>query len=312
MNTKSILLVLLLVVIIIVGGYFFVDRDALFSVEQEPAVQVTLGSILDSQLYTVSKGELIEEVVPEESGTISRYRRHDLGQVLSIFTPPGTFVGMLHLDTGDGTGEFLQTSTGITEFASLSPDGAFVAYSRLNLSLDESLYSEDTADWNVYLYDIERNREIDLGVGYAPYFILSNPYYVVAFSTPEGIAAVQYENNGQFKNLFTDRVVDNVTKAARFSPDGKTVALYNEITKRYSIFTITQPESMRVSAVGEVRKTLNPVALSDTHFYGVYWDEETDIRELWRYPLDEVGSIDLEGELLYTFNSDQLPYQIIP
>jgi len=305
------------VVVLVFGGYIVYQieniRDIFSKKEQpaEPALQLTLGSTIDTRLYELAGGALSEISSGIEGSVVSRSRRFSpLNATVSAIAPPNSLGAVLVLENQEGTRR-LDDASSMKDTVALSKDNALVAYAELDVPSGSILYSENVVDWRVRVLNTVTGDIQDLGVGYAPHFILTEPA-IIAFSSSEGIVAVTLESEERvvvpaFPALSTAR-------SARFSPDGNYFAAYNTLTDYWSLFQVDEPLSLSMSAVGEVQSAFDLIALSDEHFYGIYRDETSGEMTLWRYALSGIAPfMRLEdGEHIYTFGEGELPYQIIP
>lgn len=299
----------LVILIVVLAGFFAVRYFNLVPVGETP-LQVSLGSVIDAQLFELTSGALAIVVAPEGS-VVSRARRSDIGTEATTLMPPNTLGAALILETPDGSRELAGPAT-MKDAVALSFDGGLLAYAELDAPPGSLLYSENIADWRVRVLNVATGDASDLGVGYAPYFISHNPD-VLVFSSLDGIVSVEL-GRGEAPVLFSQSAIESVLHAAHASSDGRSLIAYNVLTEQWNIHSVTQTHPLKLSALGAVQSAFDRVALSDTHFFGVYRDEATNAMTLWRYPLDAIAPfMRLEdGELLYSFAEGEIPYQIIP
>lgn len=312
MNKKLIIGALIGVGIVIVALVLWLNpelRARLWSMKKpELPPQIIVGSFVDAQLYELS-GDMLRHVsVASEGSVTSRTRRADVGTASSVFLPVGTLGNEIILEKKEGS-EVLDLPFSIKDTPTFSFDGTHLAYAELAPELVGMLYSEEVSDWRIQVVNLETQKITDLGAGFAPYFISDSPR-VLLFSTPEGVTSVNLENgervvHREFPVLFTPH-------AAHVSPNGEVLVVYNPTTRHYSIFSITDPSSFQVSALGEVPVLLSPVALTNATLYGVHRDETTNVFTLWKYPLKELQPLVANGTLIYTFEANIIPYQLVP
>lgn len=313
MKNTNLLLGALAVVIIVVGAFFvygpFNKRAGEQKGPTEPALQVTLGSFIDARLTELKKGALENVSFSEAGSIVARSRRHDIGSAITILLRPNELGGTLVLETPQGQGnQTLSAPFSVKDMPTLSFDGSMVAYAALAVPPNEALYSEKVSDWHVHTFDVASGEDKDLGVGFAPYFISQSPA-ILLFSSPDGLVTVNTETGE--RSVFADRKVTNTTHAARVSPDGSRLAAYSDLTRRYGIFDITSPQALQVSAVGSIGTALESLALSNRYVFGVNRDEASGTFTLLRYAFDSITAPDV-GEVIHTFSTDELPYQLVP
>lgn len=273
--------------------------------------QVILGSVVDAQAYTLSNGTLSDAPLAGEGSVVSRSWRESLASTISLIMPPNALGTVLVLETPEGFRQ-LGSPSSMKDSAVLSPDGMLIAYAELSLPFGEALYSENTDDWHVHVLNLKTDEDTDVGVGYAPYFLSQAPDTIL-FSTSEGVASVELGSDEEPKVLLQNGMGD-IARAARVSPDGAHVIVYDALAGQWNIFSVVQTYPLKLSALGAVQSSFDHVALSDDYFFGGHRDEATGSTTLWRYPLDGISPfMRLEdGELLYTFAEGENPYQIVP
>ncbi len=308
--------IVVLLLIVVAWSVFFYKSDSGQQTE-EVSLHLTLGSLVDAKLFMLEKGNLREVAVAVPStvragSVVSQARRGDGHMVATAVMSQGAFGTAVVLEK-DAMPQKINEPSAVRDSIALSFDGSRIAYAELALPLTETLYSEEVDDWHIKVVDVATKKVTDLGTGYAPVFIAGNPD-ILAFSTPRGIITASLAEDGSSADstLFIDRTVQNTSYAMKGSPDGKHLALYNALTKRYSIFSVANAEAFSLSAVGEIRTPLERVALSDTHLYGVMRDGATGTMTLMRYAFDQITNAGAEGDVLHTFTESEIPYQIIP
>lgn len=314
-RTSLIVAVFALVILIVVLAGLYGARyfNLLPSTQQEGAapLQVSLGSVIDARLFELTSGALANVAEPGEGSVVSHTRRQSIGMAATTLMPPNTLGAALILETPDGSRELTGPAT-MKDAVVLSFDGGLIAYAELDAPPGSLLYSENLVDWRVRVLNVATGEESNLGTGYAPYFISQNPD-VLVFSSPEGIVSVEL-GSGEAPTLFSQSVIESTLHAAHVAPDGARMVTYNALTRQWNIYTVTQTHPLALSALGAVQSSFDRVALSDTHFYGVHRDEAANAMTLWRYPFDAIAPLMRleDGELLYSFAEDEIPYQIIP
>ena len=303
----------LAVVFLIVLGYVLVTLAPRFiqqTTETAP-LQIALGSRTDGALYDVlPDGTLQSAPFGGEGTVVARTRRSDIGFVLSAVTPVDGIGTMLVLETATGN-QVLVDPDAVRDTPAISFDGSLVAYAQLALPFGETLYSDSVADWHIYVMDVLSGETQDLGVGYAPYFISENPH-VLIYSTPGGIAS--YVINGSETAWMSDGHPATLTaRAVVASSDGTHLAAYNELTGRWSVFSITQSFPLELSAVGEPSRAFEEVDFRGRYLYGTAYNQEAGAYELWRYSKEEIEApFSQGGAAIHSFAPEELPFQIIP
>lgn len=299
--------------LVIILGYVLFTLAPRFAVDKEKqtTLQIALGNRIDTVLYNFTPNGVLQSAPFAGEGTVvSRARRGDIGLALSAVTPDDGIGTMLVLETAEGS-RVLADPDAIRDVPAISFDGLLVAYAELALPFGETFYSENISNWHVYVMDVASGETQDLGVGYAPYFISENPH-VVIYSTPDGIAS--YVINGSESAWMSDGHPASVTtKAVQASLDGTQLGVFNNLTKGYSVYTITQAFPLELSALGEPPAAFEQAAFLSGYLYGTVYNRETGMYELWRYSHEEIEApFSKGGEVIYTFAADQIPYQLIP
>lgn len=301
-----------LVALVVAVGAYLLYNNGFFDGDKKEAtapLQVSLGSLVDARLYELDGGILTDVSFIPDGSIVSRVRRHDIGATASIIMPENEIGNVLVLENS-GQSQQLSDASSIKDAVAISPDGAYVAYAELNLQFGSTLYSENVSDWNIKLLHVATQEVISVGVGFAPYFIGENGTTLV-YSAENGIAGYDIASKETFLVL-PELAVEYTVYATHVSPDGSFLVPYNSVTRKYNVFAITEASPLEISAVGNVARSFEKIAVTNNAVYGIQRNQETNEHTLWRSALSESFLSVVPEELLYTFTLDVIPYQIIP
>lgn len=288
--------------------YFLFSSNSQMN-KPKPTLQVSVGNLTTSTLYEIKDGALqIISLIPEGS-VLSRFRNHDIGVTLSVILPPNRLGNVLVFENEEGSRQLVNESS-VKDTPSVSYDGAYVAYAELSLPFGSTLYSETINDWVINVFDISTGKVQQIDTGYAPYFAPGRSD-VLLYSTDEGI--VQFNLQTKEKELLYAVAFPDTTKTAKMSPNGMYMAAYNPLTMAFTVFSITGEFPFELQAIGEPAPHFEIIALSNDELFGVLYDIDTDTRTLVSVPFDAaIGNVGASGNEIFKFESDVVPYQIIP
>ena len=306
---KNVLTISTIITFLVVGSfliYFFSFKGELDE-KTSPRLQISVGSLVDASLFEFTQDALNPINFVPEASVVSRTRQHNLESAVSVIMPPNEIGNLLLLENRNESRQLVDASS-IKDAPALSFDGSKVAFAQLNLPFGTTLYSEEMSHWDIMVLDLTTGELHNLGVGFRPYFAQGSSD-VLIYSTPDGV--IQHSISSNVFATLIEVSIPYTTHAAYVSPDGRYLSLYNELTRRHSLFSVVGEFPYELSAVGESPITFELVALDNNFLYGVSRNEETNERTLWKMTFQEI-EFKYSTNPLYIFDKYQVPFQLIP
>jgi len=313
MGKRAITVVLVLILFVFFGAFILwvMGERIIPPPSVKGSLELMTGTRVDTTLLSSSPSGTLSNVSFNGEGiVVSRTRRPEINMTVSAVTPFDGFGTALFLETSEES-RVLAEPDQVRDTPSISFDGTLLAYAELAVPFGETTFSENVSNWHVYVMDIASGEREDIGVGYAPYFISNDPN-VLVYSAPDGIAS--YVINGSERAWMSDGHPTSLTdRAVIASPGGERLAAYNPLTRHYTVYEITQSYPLQLSAIGEPQFGFEQVVLSDSHLFGITYNDGDGSYTLWRIANADLAAPFSEGgEPLYNFTDGEIPYQLIP
>lgn len=288
----------LLLLVILLGGFLTVEqgRD-----EVSPPTPLTILNGMtflvaseEGDWYNVQKqtSDGFVAILSEFDGTVVDYARQGDVEVLIRDVD-----GVHHVFYREKEGEWRSVSESPFEKATveLSSDGTLLSFSE---RVETEINSTDFGAWQIVIHSLE-TADTTVIPGYAPQFVtITEGWTLVYFSSASGAAV--YEPISENIMYAEDIVPPSTQLPIQISSDGTALIAYNEVTRNFTVFTIQDPTSIGLSALGSI-PPYNDIYIKDGILLGL------DVREVesfvWVHALDNVDM----GDLKYTFPSSITP-----